>query len=823
MKNRLFILLFIFSFLAGFSLHAMNVIASTKLLTKKIYVAKRTNPHPPKIDGKMDDPAWQHAMVGKDFVQHEPYNGKPPTEPTFFRITYDDKYIYVCIRAKDSQPDKIVRRVTRRDEGGDADQVGILFDSYYDQRTAFEFGVNAAGVREDAVFSNDGDSQDDSWDPVWEAAVSVDDSGWTAEMRIPFSQLRFANKPEQVWGLEVFRKLYRKQELSLWQFVPKDASGFVHLFGELHGIKNVFVRRRIELLPYSVGKIETQQPQSGNPFAPGRETFASFGLDGKIGITSDLTMDLTVNPDFGQVEADPSVVNLTAFETFYEEKRPFFIEGRNILDFRLGTGDGDFARETLFYSRRIGRTPHYNPDIKGNEHVRMPENTTILSAAKLTGKTRNGYSVGILDAVTAQENAEIDSAGNRKRVVVEPLTNYFVGRLQKDYNQGNTILGGMLTATNRRINREHLNFLNRAAYTGGIDFSHQWKNRTYRLDIKTAFSYIKGHRDALLAIQTSPVHYFQRPDANYLKLDSSRTSLWGHGGSISIGKVATGHWQYILGGVWRSPGLELNDLGYLQNADKIVQFVWIGYREWNPTKLFREYSINFNQWNGWNFGKEKLFSGGNINGWAQFVNYWNFGAGIGKEGPSLSTSATRGGPALRLEGGWRNWFNIFSDERKPSRFGVGGSNFWSDDNISRQHNIFFSVTWKPSNALNLRLNPFYNYNLDDMQYIATTSFNGEKRYIFGRINQKTLGVTIRLNFSLTPNLSIQYYGQPFISAGKYTHFKQITRPRAGKYQDRFHEFTSGEITYSSDNETFYIDENHDGSVDYSFGKPDFKL
>ncbi len=791
--------------------------------TKKVYYIQRANPHPPTIDGKMDDPVWQRVPAGTDFVQHEPEEGKPPTYQTYFKLTYDDKNIYVLIRAIDQEPDKIARRMARRDEGDDADMVGILFDSYYDQRTAFGFGVNAAGVKMDQMFTNDGDNQDDSWDPVWEVAVSVDDSGWTAEMRIPFSQLRYGKKKEQVWGLQVYRQFYRRQELSLWQFVPRDASGFVHLFGELRGLKNLTSPRRIEILPYTVGKLETSPAVEGNPFRTGHATGLNVGLDGKIGVTSDLTLDFTVNPDFGQVEADPSVVNLTAFETFYEEKRPFFIEGRNILNFPLGMGDGDFGQETLFYSRRIGRRPHYYPALNSGEYAKVPDNTTILSALKLTGKTKTGWSIGALEALTARETAEIKGDDGSREETVEPLTNYLVGRLQKDFQQGNTIIGGIFTATNRRIRDEHLNFLNRSAYTGGIDFLQQWKDKTYFLNTRLFFSQIRGHRDALLAVQTSPTHYFQRPDASYLTLDSSRTELFGHGGTVAIGKGGGGHWRFAVGGLWRSPGLELNDLGYLRRADQIMQFVWVGYRWWEPTGIIRQFSVNVNQWQGWNFGKERLFRGGNINGFVQFTNYWGFNLGINRQGEALSLSELRGGPALRVPGGWRFWWRGFSDERKPLILGLGGFGYRSDDAISHRESLSLNLSWRVSNALNLRLEPSYSWNVDNLQYVTTRDFGSDKRYIFGKIDQNTFALVFRLNFSLTPNLSIQYFGQPFVSAVRYTDFKKITQPRANRYEDRFHTFTDSEICYDRENEEYLVDETGDGVTDYSFGKPDFNF
>ena len=794
-------------------------------IPKKNYTALRVNTTPPVIDGRMDDPVWQLTPAVGQFTQFEPNEGDAPTEPTWFKIAYDAKNLYVLIRAEDSQADKITQRVSRRDEGDDADMVGIIIDSYFDHRTAFAFSVNAAGVRMDLIFSNDGDNEDPTWDPVWYVQTRVDDKGWTAEMRIPFSQLRFGKKQEQIWGLQVYRSLYRRQELSLWQHTPRDAPGFIHLFGELHGLRNLKTPRRIELLPYAVAGREVFEPVPDDPFrASGYTNNLGVGLDGKFGVAGNLTTDFTINPDFGQVEADPSEVNLTAFESFFEEKRPFFIEGRSILNYPLMLGDGDFSQEGLFYSRRIGRRPQGSPSTGDNEYEKTPENTSIISAVKLTGKTQGGVSIGILDALTAEEKAEIRSDGQTRLEAVEPLTNYFVGRLQKDYHQGGTRIGGIFTATNRKIDpQSRLNFLNTAAYSGGVDFYHQWHNRTYYLDVRTSVSHIRGSQEAILEAQTASARYFQRPDASHVSLDSSRTSMSGHGGLVTFGKGGNGHWLFAVGGSWRSPGLELNDLGFLRRADNILQFTWVGYRIWDPFSIFRNVDINFNQWNGWNFGGERLFVGGNVNAGGQFRNYWRLNFGINREGESLSTSALRGGPALLEPGGLNLWFNINSDNRKALQISLGGSGRWSDDAVSRSRNIRLRCSYRPINSLNFELNPFYSHQIDNLQYVDTIEQDGQTRYLFGQLLQKTLGIVFRLNLSLTPNLTIQYYGQPFVSSGAYTAIKKITQPRAAAYSDRFHIFAETEIRYNPESELYEINETEGGLDTYFLDQPDFNF
>jgi hypothetical protein len=789
---------------------------------KKIYTTKRINPHPPVIDGLMDDPVWEKVPWENNFIQREPYDGVEPTEQTSFKILYDDQNVYITIRAHDSMPESIDRRMTRRDQT-EGDILGVWLDSYYDHCTGFAFLVNAGGVKIDGV-SIDGQQDDWTPDPIWSVATAVDDQGWTAEMKIPLSQLRYGKKQDQIWGLQVGRFLWRKEELSFWQPIPQDAPGFVHLFGELHGIEGIKPSRRIELLPYSVGHIETMEREAGNPFTPWHGKKLSIGLDGKIGITTDLTMDFTINPDFGQVEADPSVVNLTAFETFFTEKRPFFIEGKNIMDYRLMMGNGDFSNDNLFYSRRIGGPPSHYPDDNEYEFLRIPKNASILGATKLTGKTKTGWSVGIMDAITSRENATLAQYGINNEKVVEPFTNYFLGRIKKDFNEGATTVGGMLTNTYRDIQEPHLEFLNRNATTGGFDFEHQWKNRSYYVQLTTTFSHIQGTPEALLDAQTSSRRYFQRPDADHVTVDSSRTSMMGHGGSLFFGKSGDGNINFVLGTTWRSPGLELNDMGYLRRADVIMEFAWAQYRFLNPFAIFNRFSFQFNQWRGWDFSGENTFDGGNFNLNAQFKNYWSLGMGIGLNAESLSTTSLRGGPAMLFPARWNFFSSIQTDSKKLFSFGLTGSSNWSkEDGYSKFYMIRPSISWRPGNTFSLSLNPFYMINKDDLQYVDTIGLTDSDRYIFGRIDQKTLGLVLRLNYAITPNLTIQYYGQPFVSAGKFTNFKRITDSRADHYEDRFHTYTDEEITYHEDWEEYSFDEDRDGSDDYGIEYPDFNF
>jgi hypothetical protein len=682
--------------------------------------------------------------------------------------------------------------------------------------------VNAAGVKRDASISNDGE-EDESWNPVWYVKVSADSLGWVAEMKIPYSQLRFAKKETYTWGLQVFRYIHRYEEFSAWQHIPVESSGWVSRFGLLEGIRNISPKKEVEIIPYVMGKTESYQKEEGNPYSAGREFGYSLGLDGKIAVTNNLTLNLTVNPDFGQVEADPSEVNLSAFETYFREKRPFFVEGNNIYDFSLTGGDGGLSQDNLFYSRRIGRAPQNCPDLDDGEYADCPESTRILGAAKLSGKTRNGWSIGILESVTNKEVAKVDSEGKQRIEVVEPFTNYFNARVQKDFNKGETILGGMFTATNRFISDTNLTFLHNAGYTGGLDFRKYWKDRTYYLNLRGVFSHMVGGKESMLELQESPRRYYQRPDADHLSVDSNRTSLTGHGGTVEFGKIGEGHWRYMAWVTWRSPGLELNDMGYLRQSDIIQQVLWAGYRIWEPFSIFRSVNLNFNQWTGWDFSGENLYKGGNVNGNLQFKNYWNFGAGLGWQGKGVSRSELRGGPALKTNGSLDNWFFVSTDERKKLVFELFGWNLWTDESTYRYFDIGLDASYRPLVSLSMSLGPAYMKSHKVHQYVETIEQGKDNKYITARIDQEMFMANIRINFSITPDLSIQYWGQPFVFAGDYSEFKRVDNPGAENFYDQFHRFSGKEISLNESDNIYNIDENGDDMTDYSFENPDFKV
>jgi hypothetical protein len=788
-------------------------------LEKKQYTATKIST-PPSINGILDDEAWQAGTWTGGFTQNQPYNGKPETQKTEFKIVFDENNLYVAIKSYDSAPDSIVNRLTRRDEA-DGDLVGIIIDSFHDLRTGFLFGVSSSGVKYDQMFTNDGGNSDSSWDPNWWVKTSINKDGWVAEMKIPFSQVRFEKSSGDVWGIDVARILYRKNEQSFWQHIPRDAAGLVHLFGELKGLEQIKPRKIFDVTPYGVAKAESFQAVPENPFqSSGKLSKLNGGIDAKIGVTNNMTMDLTINPDFGQVEADPSVVNLSAYETFFSEKRPFFIEGNNITNFGLGIGDGGVGNDNLFYSRRIGRQPQGYPDMKDGWYADIPTRTNILGAAKLTGKTKDGFSIGIVEAMTAQEKAEIDTVGGRKYATVEPFTNYFVGRIQKDINNGNTLIGGIFTSTNRELDTDVKDLLHKAAYTGGIDFTQYFKNKNWMFNLNTAFSLVEGSKKAITNTQESSAHYFQRPDKSYALLDTNRTALSGMGGRMQIMKQ-NGHWNFMGAALWKSPGFETNDLGYMRTTDQILSVIWAGYNQFNPKGFYKSYNLNSDFFFINDFGGKFLGAGYEWNANINFKNFWSAWTGGNTSTSMLSTDMLRGGPMMRLPGSFNARAGFQTDNRKKLVFNVFVNGNKGFENSSNNVYSEIGITYKPTNYVAITITPGYNKSYSELQYVTQTSYNNTDRYIFGSIDQKTISTSFRVNFNLSPNLTFQYWGQPFIATGKYYDYKFITSPLAGSYHDRFWTYSPNEITFDGDQ--YNVDENADGKTDYTIGKSDFNV
>jgi hypothetical protein len=447
--------------------------------------------------------------------------------------------------------------------------------------------------------------------------------------------------------------------------------------------------------------------------------------------------------------------------------------------------------------------------------------TTILGALKLTGRTKKGLSIGILESVTKQEMAEIDKNGSRREEVVEPFTNYFVSRIQQDLNDGNTQVGGMFTATNRNLNHQSLEFLHKSAYTVGADFRHDWKNRTYYIEGNIAMSKVNGTPEAITRSQTSSQRFFQRPDATHLEVDSTRTSLTGSGGKFEFGKRGSGKIRFETGASWKSPELDINDIGYMRSTDLIRQWFWVGYNTLKPTKSFRHLSASLYQNTDWDFGGENIANGINVSSSAELKNYWGLRAGASLRTQTLSRSALRGGPAFLYPGSTYLWFRISSDDRKKLRFRLNPWVSAGNQGYSDGYGLSMNFNYQPINALNISLSPNYRWNNREQQYVTTKSLGDEPRYINASIEQNTASLSIRFNYSIKPNLTLQYYGQPYVSTGDYTEFKRVTNPRSDSYEDRFQIFTEDEISLDEESGDYQVDETQDGSTDYSFGNPDF--
>jgi Domain of unknown function (DUF5916)/Carbohydrate family 9 binding domain-like len=821
-KNCLLIICFI---IIGNTVFAAN--PADTIITKKRYDTKRLTGKTIILDGMPTEDAWNSVEWAGDFTQWQPNEGKAPSQPTRFKILYDNNFLYVAYDCYDSTPNLIEKRMARRD-AFPGDFVEINIDSYHDQRTGFSFTTSVSGVRGDEFISNNGNNWDENWNPIWFAKTAINNHGWTAEIKIPLSQLRYGNEKEKVWGIQVMRRLFRKEERSTWQFIPQSTGVWVSNFGELHGLNNIPFHRQIEVAPYVTTQADTYKKEPGNPFADGTDVKLTGGVDGKVAVTNDLILDFTVNPDFGQVEADPSQVRIDGFQNFFDEKRPFFIESRNIFEYQLTGSEagGDYDSDLLFYSRRVGSSPHGYPNIVGGEYVKQPQNTSILGAAKFSGKTKKGWSIGVLESVTEREKATIDNNGKRRKELVEPLTNYFVGRLQKDMNKGNTIIGGIFTAVNRERGLDDI--LHHSAYSAGIDFLHYWKNQTWYVRGNVVYSNVQGNKNVIYNTQTSFEHLFQRPGAKEFTLDTNRTSLTGTGGTIRLGKTGgkagkMGQvFKFETGVTYRSPELELNDMGFMLTADEINHFTWAGISYQKPFSIFRRAQVNYNHWLRWDFGGKLLYVQFNTNANATLKNNWQTNTSVTWNPYDVSNNSLRGaGPVRRPAGlGWN--YNLSSDYRKKIYAGISLFKFWGTDNTLNFSSAGVSMTVVPINALTISISANYNYSMRKQdQFVSNVNYNNSTRTIVAQLKQNTIRFTGRLSYNITPDLTIQYYGQPFITRPTYQHFGYVSNALAKKYNNRFTPYTTSQI--SLNNGTYLVDENNDGLVDYNFGKPDFNF
>ncbi len=810
--------------IALFAIHALQAQETqTDSIPKREYFTTQIVGTAPAIDGKIDDPAWNQVEWSGDFTQRQPYENKPPTQDTKFKILYDAKNLYLAFRCNDTEPDKIVERMSRRD-GFEGDWVEFNVDSYNDKRTAFSFTMSVSGVKGDEFISNNGDNWDSSWDPIWYMDTNIDEEGWTAEARIPLSQLRYGNTEVQTWGIQFTRRDFRKEERSVWQYIPQNNPTWVSDFGQLHGIKGIKPQRQIELQPYVVASTRTFEKEEGNPFRTGSDSKIATGLDGKIGLTSDLVLDFTINPDFGQVEADPGAIALDGFEIFFNERRPFFVENRNLFDFYVSDirPGGAFSQDNLFYSRRIGGSPKSYPDVGDDEFVNQPNATSILGAAKFSGKTKNGLGIGILESITAREFAKIDSFGVEKQEEVEPLTNYFVGRLTQDFDGGNTVIGGMFTATNRDLSNPNLQWLNQSAYTGSFDILHKWKKQEWYTGYRGVFSNINGTEDAILNAQTSQRRSFHRPLQNYLSVDSTRTSMTGTGGTFKIGKNQSGNksFGFETGVTYRSPELDLNDIGFMRNSDDIVHFMGAGFAFNKPFSIFRQLNFNYNHWAYFDFGGNFNVAAWQLNSFTIFKNNSRGGVWTWFSPYTVLNTALVGGPALRMPNAFNHGFWYSTDSRKKFVINPSYYSNYGFNNATNNKGFNLWMRYRPSNLLEFSVSPGYNKNRKALQWIDNIEGDdGNIRYLTGRLVQETFSATVRANLTLLPNLTIQYYGEPFISKGNYSAFKKVTDAKADHFHDRYELLQA--VSFDSESGVYQVDDNDDRAFDFEFDDPDF--
>jgi len=723
------------------------------------------------LDGDLSDPAWAQATPITAFVQREPLEGAPGTMRTEARVAFDATAIYVSVHAYDPDPDRIMGFLTRRDAGSSSDWVHVLIDSYHDRRTAYQFGVNPVGVKKDSYWFNDSNS-DDSWDAVWEVVSRRDKDGWCAEFRIPFSQLRFSRGGDGVLGFAVMRNVARLNETTTWPLLSKNASGFVSSFGELSGVTIGSASKRLELVPYVVGEIGTTPLDAGNPLQNSPDHDVAVGVDLKYAVTPALNLTATINPDFGQVEADPAVVNLSAFETFFSEKRPFFIEGSGTYQFE--------CRDcSLFYSRRIGRAPRGAPTIGSDEFMVNPVQTTILGASKLTGRV-GAFSVGALAAATQEEHADIAFGSLRRSEVTEPAAFYSVARARREFSDQSS-LGFIFTTTHRDL-KESVAFLPDSALTGGIDYD--WRiGKRWGLNGYWAGSSVNGSALAIDQLQRSNVHSFQRPDADHVEVDPLAESLRGHSGMASFGKIAGDHTRMNLNVAYKSPGFDVNDLGFQQRADVVTQNGWFQFRRTTPGKYTRERFLNFNQWSAFNFAGDRLETGGNVNVNWQFQNLWRAGGGINGNTRTFDDRLTRGGPGGYAEPNLNSWQWFSTNDRRVLSMrwdsGFGG------DGHGRFYELESTVVIRPVSSFSTEVGFRYSDNIRDAQWVAEVPDIGGSHYVFGRLKQDTHALTLRVNYTMTPNLSLQLYGQPFVSAGHYVNYKELVDGRAESYEAQY--------------------------------------
>ncbi|HEY8309472.1 MAG TPA: DUF5916 domain-containing protein [Gemmatimonadaceae bacterium] len=781
---------------------------------------------PIHIDGVLDEPDWSNAPVASDFMESYPNITERPRDRTEVRILYDDNALYVGVRMFDSEPKLIAAQLARRDAVGIySDWLHLMVGTYYDHRTAYRFSVNPMGVKKDVLEYND-TNEDVNWDAVWDVATRVDSLGWIAEYRIPFSQLRFSSAEPaggRVWDLQIMRDIARRNERDSWAPWTQQSPGFVSTFGRLTNLTGIPSPQRLELMPYVSAGLTRAPGTSANPFYRSNDTKFSGGADAKYGLPNGLTLTATVNPDFGQVEVDPAVVNLTAFETFFPEKRPFFLEGSDIFDFGTVIRSNDYNSQQYFYSRRIGRAPQGGVVGSGIGYVDAPSQSTILGAAKVTGKTA-GWTVGLLDALTNEEDANVVSTtGVRSSQPVEPRTNYLVGRVRRDFRAGNTVVGAMVSSVNRAAGDSVLSANLRARATvGGVDFEHAWAHRAWTVSGFLSESQVTGTTRAIAATQRSSARYYQQPDAPYLRFDSTLTALSGHMGELALSKRGTWYASVAVKDV--SPGFEVNDLGFQSRVDYRSASTGFGYQTPNAGKIFRSYSLGGGTTSAWSYDRTSIFQSPYVSASATFSNLWGMNLFAYDDPTYYDNRLTRGGPLTLVPRGWYVNLGGNSDTRRLVTLSPSVS-LSGDASGANDRTVSLSMDVRPASFVHVNFGPSWDVQHSTNQYVravkdplASTTYGS--RYVFSNLSQSTLALDTRLDWTFTSALTLQLYAQPFVSTGKYASFKQLHAPRTHTFD--VYGKDVGTITHSAG--TYTIDPDASGPApSFDVGDPNFNI
>ncbi len=799
---------------------------------------------PLRIDGRLDEGVWTTAPAASTFVQGEPIEGAPAQHRTEVRVLYDEQALYVGARMYDDSPQAIARQLVRRDETGQFDFLELSLDPDLDLRTGYVFQISAAGVQGDAYLFDDV-RDDRSWDAVWESAVQVDEQGWTAELRIPLSQIRYLPSPNpQDWGINFTRQRVASNERSYFSLESRRRYGRVSVFGRLSGMELAQGVSRLELRPYVLTRGRAGPVEDGNPFQQRRDANASAGLDARYGIGANFTLDATVNPDFGQVEVDPAVINLSAFETFYPERRPFFVEDARIFDFALSGG-----QNSLFYSRRIGRRPQRS-SLSGASYVDVAEQTSILGAMKLTGRTARGLSVGFLGTLTGRENgrAYFASGDSLTSFLAEPRSEYAVFGAQQELRAGATVVGGILSTMHRSLPDDRsLDFLpSRAAYSG-VNFQHTWSQRAWALWGFVAASYTAGSELAVLRLQRGPNHYRQRPDASGLGVDSSATSLTGAEWRLQVERRSGRHWTGAVWAAQRTPGFEVNDIGYFQGSERLDGGVRVSYQEITPGRVLRSYRLTALTFHNWRH--EALREPLSYSAWGgahkagqvatnadlTFLNYWGLNTGFSYSPEVRSEVPTRGGPLMLVPA--RVTYSLRGDTDPRARLTVSPSvQFMRSNPEEWSSSLTLAIGYRPSSQVDIEVEPSLAREQDPRQYVAAandpsfTSTFGQ-RFVFADIDRTTFSLSTRLNVTFTSHLTLQLFAQPLLSAGEFVTYKQLSQ--AGT--DRFDPFEEGIAVPNGTSvvcvdgrtcrvgDTRFVDFQGDGLSDISFRERDFRV